>query len=192
MVGRRSRDVDVTDAELVAGPQLGDLDLGTLHQRVVVLNPVPDVVFQRVELTFDEPSDAHRPEDLQRHDLTRSDPMRGDHVVERTDVIAVQMRDQHASQQGRVRPRCRHPHHDTSTRVDQDMRVTRLDECRRAGAVGVGQRRSGAGQDDVHQLCASFPLRASIRWPAISVTSATKTAVTAASTASATPRQAGA
>ena len=121
-------DVHVVDAERITGLQLGDLDLRAFREQVVVLDPVADVVLQGVDLALDESRRTDWTVDLQDLVLSGSNPVGGDHVVERTDVVAVQVRDQHTAKEVRQRSRGRHPHHDTSTGVDQDVRVTRLRE----------------------------------------------------------------
>ena len=136
----RRRDHDVVDHERVAGLELSDIELGTLRHLVVVRDAIADVELEHRQRAVDEFDDALGAEDLQRGVLSCHHPVGGDDIVECSNVVAVEVRDQHAPEHpGQRSGRC-HPHDDTAPGVEENVGVACFYKGGRGGPVGVRNR----------------------------------------------------
>ena len=136
----RRRDHDVVDHERVAGLEFSDIELGALRHLVVVGDAIADVELEHRQRAVDEFDDALGAEDLQRGVLLCHHPVGGDDIIECSNVIAVEVRDQHAPKHSGQRASCRHPHDNTAPSVEENVGVARFHKSGRGGPVGVGNR----------------------------------------------------
>ena len=105
----------------------------------MVGNPVPDIGLQRMELAFDKLCRSNRSVNLQGRIALGHNPVRGDHVVQGTHVITVEMGDEHTRQESGQRAGPSHTHDRRPTSVDQDVGVINLDQRRRPRSIGIRQ-----------------------------------------------------
>ena len=106
----------------------------------MVREPVLDVRPQHGEQPVDDFLRSRRPVDPQRRRRRAHDPVRGDHVVQVGDVIAVEVRDEHRAQHRRQQPGGGEPQQHPrpqSTSTDAPAVVTSVDGPARFGS-GIG------------------------------------------------------
>ena len=106
--------------------------------------PIFDVGTQHREHAVDDVTRPRRPEHAQRLRCRAHHPLRGDHVVQIADVIAVQVREQHVVEHQREHAGSCESHAHPTTRVHEHRAAAGADERRRAGTVTVRQRVPGA------------------------------------------------
>jgi hypothetical protein len=81
------------------------------------------------------------------HDVVRSDD-----IVEISEVVTVEMSDQHSRQKDRQRTSSGESHHNGTSSVDQNLSCTGFDQRCWASALGVWHWASCTEQNDFHEV----------------------------------------